>query len=37
LSFSRPDKRLTRARTFASQNWHWQTKREVEAFYAKGK
>ena len=24
-------------RSFHSQNWHWQTKRNVEAFYAKGK
>ena len=29
--------RLTRLPRLLPQNWHWQTKREVEAFYAKGK
>ena len=33
----RSNPRLTRPPRLLPQNWHWQTKREVEAFYAKGK
>ena len=35
--FDIPNPRLTRLPAPPPQNWHWQTKREVEAFYAKGK